>query len=287
MRLYKALLPRRYQRYLRRAGGDSDKCHEALLHGTFYEEYDAYDFAHKCEEERRSYLTDAVRNRLCRRVNDSREQRVVMDKCLCAERLADRFGRRFVAVDDGHGDDFVRLGVELGELVVKPAVGCAGRGVELLSGTTEAHWREYLGRLNQGRWIAEERISQHPFMSRWNASVNTVRFNTFNSGGKVRGFTAFLRTGRAGSFVDNGAQGGIFAAIDDANGLIISHAHELRALACELALRFPRLTYIGWDFALTPSGWIPVEANKGEFIAQQICLGRGLRGEFEMHCGLR
>ena len=55
--LYRLLLPRRYARYLQRAGGDVDKCHEALLHGTYYEEYDSYDFAHKSPAERRTYVT--------------------------------------------------------------------------------------------------------------------------------------------------------------------------------------------------------------------------------------
>ena len=67
--LYKTLLPRRYKHYLQRAGGNTDMCHETLLHGTFYEEYELYGFANKDEAARREYLTDAVRNKICRRVN--------------------------------------------------------------------------------------------------------------------------------------------------------------------------------------------------------------------------
>ena len=43
----------------------------------------------------------------------------------------------------------------------------------------------------------------------------------------------------------------------------------------------PDMTYIGWDMALAMDGWCCVEANKGEFVAQQLTLGRGLREEFE------
>jgi hypothetical protein len=53
-----------------------------------------------------------------------------------------------------------------------------------------------------------------------------------------------------------------------------------------MALRMPSMTYIGWDLALTPDGWEPVEANRGEFVAQQMTQGRGLRKEFEKMCGL-
>jgi hypothetical protein len=47
------------------------------------------------------------------------------------------------------------------------------------------------------------------------------------------------------------------------------------------------MTYIGWDMALTLEGWEPVEANRGEFVAQQTTLGRGLRKDFERACGIR
>ena len=41
------------------------------------------------------------------------------------------------------------------------------------------------------------------------------------------------------------------------------------------------MTYSAWDMALTPEGWATVEANCGEFVAQQRALGRGFRKEFE------
>ena len=58
-------------------------------------------------------------------------------------------------------------------------------------------------------------------------------------------------------------------------------------LSKSMAENIPEMTYIGWDMALTPDGWEPVEANRGEFIAQQITQGRGLRHEFELMCGIR
>ena len=69
-------------------------------------------------------------------------------------------------------------------------------------------------------------------------------------------------------------------------GVSIPRWDEAVALAKAMALAMPGMTYIGWDLALTPDGWEPVEANRGEFIAQQITQGRGLRKEFEQACGL-
>ena len=309
--LYRSLLPRRYARYLQRAGGDVDKCHEALLYGTYYEEYDSYDFAHKSPAERRKYVTDAYRNRRCRRMNNARQQAVVMDKYRTAVLFKDYYGRKFMLCDgEGKCDDFVRFGMEEGCLVVKPVDDCAGRGVQLLHADDEQGWRShYQQMMGQGRrYIAEQRIVQHPSMARWNeSSVNTVRINTLNHYGVIRLLTANIRCGCKGAFCDNCAQGGYCANVDPVKGIIITSAtskgpekydrhpargiafvgeqilcwKELFSLAFSCARRLPKLVYVSWDFALTADGWILVEANKGELIADQRNLGRGLRREFD------
>ncbi|MCQ2294242.1 MAG: hypothetical protein MJZ67_01190 [Bacteroidales bacterium] len=308
--LYRLLLPRRYRHYLLKANGNKDKCHETILHGTYYEEYDAYDFGHKTPSERREYLTDSVRNKICRKVNDPAQQAIVMDKYRTAEHLRDFYGRKFMmlqtATDRGA---FLTFAQECGQVVVKPTQDCAGRGVKLVESTDIGALNALFDSLISAHrpFIVEERIVQDASMAAWNTSVNTIRMNTFQHSGKVEHFTAFLRTGRKGSFVDNGAQGGLFASVDDVSGMIITDGYdefghhyaahpdsqvpyqgvqiprwdELKNLTTRMALQFPKMTYIGWDLALTPSGWVLVEANIGEYIAQQITLKRGLRKEFE------
>ncbi len=287
-----------------------DKCHEALLHGTYYEEYDSYDFAHKSSAERRSYITDAYRNRVCRRINDARQQAVIMDKYRTAEVFSDYYRRKYMLFDSMEQcDSFVRFGMEEGWLVAKPVDDCAGRGVQLLHAENEQEWRDhYRQMMEQGRrYIVEQRIVQHPDMARWNdSSVNTVRINTILCHGTVRVLTANIRCGASGCFVDNCAQGGYCANIDPATGVIITSAtskgpekydrhpdsgitfvgeqipcwQQLLDAATACALRLSKLTYVSWDFALTADGWTLVEANKGELIADQRNLGRGLRKEF-------
>ena len=309
--LYKLLLPGRYNDYLRRADGDTDKCHETLLHGTYYEEYDSYDFAHKTAAERREYLTDAYRNKLCRHYNNARQQAVIMDKYLTAEMFRDHFHRQFMLCEsEGQREAFISLGMREGRLVVKPVDECAGRGVRMIEGDSETSWhKHYDGLMSEGgRHIVEQFIEQLPAMARWNeSSVNTVRINTMNYRGDVRVLTANMRCGAAGRFVDNCAKGGYCANIDPATGRIITSAtskgpeqyavhpgsgvpfegevipqwEELLQAATDMALRLPRLRYVSWDMALTADGWTLVEANKGELIADQRNLGRGLRREFE------
>lgn len=310
--LYKTLLPWKYRTYLERAGGDIDMCHETILHGTFYEEYRAYGFASKSEAERRTYLTDAMRDRICRRVNSRQGERLVANKYLTYCRLKPFYHRKIWLIADKSAiDEAVAHGLQHGKLVAKPTDKCGGRGVQLLQASDNHSWRMLLND-RQGQ-VVEECIPQDEKLAQWNpSSVNTVRVNTFNLQGNVSLFTAFLLTGRIGHFVNNGAQGGLFASIDTDSGIIFTHAYdelgtiypthpdsgipyqgtsiphwrELSDLCRQLALAIPEMTYIGWDMALTPDGWEIVEANRGEFIAQQISQGRGLRREFEQMCGI-
>ena len=309
--LYRLLLPRRYSRYLELAEGNKDKCHEALLFGTYYEEYDSYDFAHKSPAERRTYVTDAYRNRLCRRINDAKQQAVVMDKYRTAVLFGDYYRRKFMLCNgEGQRDDFVRFGMEEGWLVVKPIDDCAGRGVQLLHADDEQGWRNHYRQMMElgRRYIVEQRIVQEPSMARWNeSSVNTVRINTLNHNGTISILTANIRCGCRGAFCDNCAQGGYCANIDPASGIIFTSAtskgpekydrhpdsgiafvgeqiplwQSLLAAASACAQRLPKLTYVSWDFALTADGWTLVEANKGELIADQRNLGRGLKKELK------
>lgn len=310
--LYKTFLSKRYNTYLKRAGGNTDKCHEALLYGTYYEEYDYYDFAHKSAAERRTYVTDAWRNKICRRINDRRQQSIIMDKYRTAIFFNRYYGRAYMLVsssDDRYS--FLKFVQNEASVVAKPTNDCAGRGVELLKGHTSADWNNHFDHIiAAGRpYIVEQLITQHTQMARWNiSSVNTIRVNTMIRNGKVDFITANIRVGRVGAFVDNCAQGGLCANIDPTNGVIITTAcghdehrfsehpdshmpfvgnqvplwQQLLKTVAEMALMLPKLRYCSWDFALTDKGWVLVEANKGELIADQRNLQRGLRNEFTL-----
>jgi len=237
-----------------------------------------------------------------------------MNKFLTAVHLKDFYGRTFMQVkEEADRADFVALGREKGLLVAKPVSDCGGRGVRLLQPTSSDEWDSLFDQLLQEKrpFIVEERIQQDTFMSQYNSSsVNTIRINTFQRNGTVRRFTSIIKTGRKGTFVDNGSQGGVMALVDSETGVILTDAvddfghafvahpdsgvpykgaqiprwDELKEMTTAMALRFPKLTFIGWDMALTPQGWVVVEGNKGEFFAEQIVLGRGLRKEFDAMC---
>lgn len=161
-----------------------------------------------------------------------------------------------------------------------------------------------------GEWIAEELIKQSSEMAQWNkTSVNTIRILSFSGKDGISFTTSFMRTGREGKTVDNAALGGIYAAIDDKTGIIISdgrdeHGHyylehpdshlrfkgwqvpryeELKEMTVAIhSTVFPCMKYVAWDFALTPNGWVIIEGNWGQFVCNQSATGKGLRSIFDM-----
>ena len=72
-----------------------------------------------------------------------------------------------------------------------------------------------------GDWMVEQLIVQHPDTASWNeSSVNTLRIPSFRTNDGVRILQPFFRTGRKGSVVDNAGHGGIFAVFDPETGII-------------------------------------------------------------------
>lgn len=163
--------------------------------------------------------------------------------------------------------------------------------------------------LASGTWIAEELVVQSAEMEAWNpSSVNTVRINSFRKDVDCLVHTPFLRVGRKGSIVDNGGAGGVFCSIDAETGVVatdgftergdvfkehpdsgqafkgeqIPRWQELLALSREIHLSLPEaFRYVGFDFALTDAGWVLIEGNWGQYVAQQVTWERGMKQDFE------
>lgn len=159
--------------------------------------------------------------------------------------------------------------------------------------------------LQIGTCVIEELIEQDYRMGKFHPhSVNTIRFATFYSEGVFTEMFALLRMGCQGNHVDNAGAGGIVAAIDIETGFVktigyredgtdyilhpdtnekivgfgIPRWSECRELVRKLAKICPEQKYVGWDLALTPSGWCMVEGNdRAMFTAIQMCEKKGIR----------
>ena len=138
------------------------------------------------------------------------------------------------------------------------------------------------------------------------SSVNSLRIRTFRFDDRVEILPSNMRIGRGSSVVDNTGQGGISAAIDE-KGCIFTACDETGTLfevhpdsgeriigervpcwedavffAKCLALVVPCVRYVGWDLALTDSGWVMIEGNdKGMFVGIQKPRQRGFRPQMD------
>ena len=195
-------------------------------------------------------------------------------------------------------------------LVKKNNFQSLGKETEKIEVTENTDLRALYKRIaaNGKYFILEDLIRPHPVLKRLNPdSVNTVRIVTFLDRKEVVVLDSFLRTGRRGSFVDNGGSGGIFVHVDPAKGITDSRGIDERGFfyeshpdhgycfngirmpfweealdtAKKAALTIPGARYVGWDLACTEENrWIIVEGNAMTmYIGQQATLGVGKRKE--------
>ena len=198
--------------------------------------------------------------------------------------------------------------------IVKPLSEACGHGVKIIKRNAFGDEESLLNGLvmDYGKgFILEELICQHEALAKYHpSSVNTIRVNTFNSlnyeGGSIDVKFPVLRVGRKESVVDNSGSGGIFIAIDENTGKLLSAADEefhsyqehpdthipfddvipfwkeLVVIAKEVARVLPELRIADLDFALDEDkGWVLVEVNCEPHMLYEIATEKGIRRYME------
>lgn len=139
-------------------------------------------------------------------------------------------------------------------------------------------------------------------------SVNGVRITTIRVYGDVHIYNPWLKVGVIDNVVASAAQGGFDAGIDPLTGILDSDGFledgssieyhpttkvkikgfkipkwdEAVNMAKEVALSLPRtINYVGWDFVLTPNGWIVMEGNFYGDPMWQMYYQKGMKADFE------
>lgn len=274
-------------------------------------DYFLFNLRNKTDEEIKNYLSDAGMMELLSKTGARQLHNIELNEKCNFYKIASHWFFRDVAIIESTNDfdEFLAITTKHKRVIIKPAsVGC-GQGIFIYDSSCgkspKAMFDEIMIKGNS--YIIEELISQGKEMSSWNeSSVNTLRINTYKNKKGVFNHVCFIRTGRAGSFVDNGGQGGIFACIDSNTGKIMTDGYDEHGRSyethpdsgieykgwqipnwnevLELAkyihkTAFPKHPYIAWDFAQSKNGWVLIEGNWGQFVAQQICLGHGVKNE--------
>lgn len=295
--------------YIKKLVGDIKRCF--VRYGAKPAEYFYFGFEGLSNVNRGGYLTETQEDgELIKKTGFDKYLSDLSDKWHFYE-LAKPFFRRAVILfnENTSKEEIIEFGLNVRDLFIKPLAGSEGEGAFTVSIIDKQSAEELFNKLvaSKAKWMVEERIKQSAEMAAWNASsINTVRLPSFLN---KKGFfilAPILRTGRAGSCIDNTSAGGVFALIDSVTGKICSSGHdiynhiyhehpdshvtfkgyqiprwdELVQTARKVHETFPDHIYIAWDFALTDYGWDLIEGNWGRFRGGQLAGKKGIKKEF-------
>lgn len=289
-----------------------DMVYSYLRYGATPLEYVLFNFMNKKHTQRKTFLTDKEKDMLSIQYTGFDKFKTdLQDKFHFYQLLSSYFKRGVLKLDRNTSfEQFEQFCRKEETCFIKPLSASYGIGAikyTYLSETCHDLFVELTAQMDNGSYILEGFIEQDKSLSVFNASsVNTVRLPTIINGNGFHVLAPFLRTGRKGSIVDNGGGGGIFCAIDERTGLVVSQGcdekgnryakhpdsgipfkgfqipewNKLLALAEEIHKKMDGHKYIAWDFAYTPKGWVLIEGNWGQFL-YQFALQIGIKKKFE------
>lgn len=157
--------------------------------------------------------------------------------------------------------------------------------------------------------VLEELIVQDESLAELNpSSVNGVRVTTIRIDGKIHIYHPWIKVAVGGEFVASATLGGFDACIDAETGIVDTNGYledgsfieyhpdtnvkikgfkiprwqELIDLSKKVASSMDNtINYVGWDFVLTPNGWVIMEGNFYGDTMWQMCYDKGMKSEFE------
>lgn len=265
----------------------------SVRYGAGYHDYVMFGFYDMNGKHRDTYVTRLRNKKMITLLNDPETAEIFDHKTLFNPRFKDYLGRGFLVVDGMTREQFGEFMNGKETVFAKPDVGESGKGIERL------HRSDFKDLDGMYRYIKEtgfgvigEQIRQHEDMDRlYSGCVNTLRIVTLLTG-EPGSYTphcvyAVVKTGAGGKFVDNLENGGLFCPVDRETGEItgVGHTSALTTLerhpdtgiqligyripfvkqAIELckraALEEPKMRFVGWDVAITPTGPVIVEGN--------------------------
>lgn len=271
----------------------ADAVYCGYRHGASPENYFALRFYELSERQRETFLTSG-RSRECdRRLNaavSEADRRALSCKNEFNAVFAGLVKRESVYAPDCGFDVFAAFLGRHDELMLKPARGMMGRGIEKLRTSQLGSAGAFYRSCRENRLLLEEVIAQHPVLSAPNpGSVNSVRINAARSrDGQIVLIGACLKCGGKGACTDNFHSGGVAYPIDMETGrvsgpgrnnsqtrdfiyhpgsgvrmpgLIVPYWREVTDCVRRAMELVPTVGYAGWDIAVTPQGPELIEGN--------------------------
>ncbi len=252
-----------------------------------YNDYREFEFYSINDAKKATFLTRGLNNNIIRDYNDKSKMNVFDDKILFNELFKDFIGREWIDLRKATASDLEAMLKKYGAVIVKPADGICGKGIEKLTYTeamdVEAEYKRFV---ENNQMLVENYLVQHSEMSRiYPNSVNTMRMFTFCKDGESHLLQTIIKFGNNG-VVDNFHSGGMYAFADE-NGVVVTPAldkedfvyekhpatgesilgfkipmhKEAKELVERAALLVPSMGYVGWDVAISENGPVVIEGN--------------------------
>ena len=257
-------------------------------YGIGYLDYMTFGFAYIKKDKRKTFMTMDDNLSLARRLNNPEANPVFTDKLNFNRTFKDFLKRDFADLNDGF-EAFEAFCQGKDCFFAKEPVSFGGLGVQKISLKDKNLKELYSELLAKKLFLAEEAITQHEEMNKLcRRSVNTIRIVTLLSDkGNANFVYALIRVGSGKNDVDNVTSGGMYTLLSEKGeithplfcdktvsyytehpvsgckfiGFKVPFFNEALELCKKAAKIEPRMRYVGWDVAITPSGPVLVEGN--------------------------
>ncbi|MDL5487157.1 sugar-transfer associated ATP-grasp domain-containing protein [Microbacterium wangruii] len=281
----------------------ADMMWEAGVHGVGFQDYIDYDFAILTREERATYMTNPVSNRLSLTFDDPAYRHVFHDKVEFNRVFDAHLQREWLVLREDNADELRAFADRHGVIVTKEPLGHQGRGVHRYHTDAVTDWSAFhRGLLARGEILVEEVIRQHEDLAALCAgTVNTTRVTAFFDGETTHILAMAQKFGR-GAVSDQNTFGGFYAMLDERgratgagydssnrvyethpdSGVRISDFElprfdEVVAFVDRVARVVPQVRYVGWDIAVTAHGPVLVEGNWAAGVYENKPSATGIR----------
>jgi len=260
-----------------------------IKYGAGYSDYKLNEFYNLNGEQRATYVTRGINNRLVAMLNNKDYYKYVEDKSIFNKIFSKFIGREWIDINSTSFEAFSGFMEDKHTVISKPFSSTCGVGVKKHIKSDYANLNAMYDHLKEKRsGLLENYIIQHKDINNlYPHSVNSIRIVTVLVDGSANVIYAFIRIGNDGRFVDNINAGGMAAPIDLNSGKVLYPAFDKNSkyyekhpltqveiagfkipyweesikMCLEAAKLIPELGYIGWDIAVTDNGPLLIEAN--------------------------
>lgn len=251
-------------------------------------DYERFEFKRKSAFERNRYMTFLRYFKIAKRIDRQIFSEISANKSRELQIFSNFVNRQWMSVDNNTSyEDIMAFIASNQALIAKPAHGEQGHGIFKLK--TENDVQRLLSERMDTPFILEEIVENVDYIKEINpSSLNTIRAYTLTTGkGETIILAILLRVGANGSTVDNWGSGGIGYNFDLETGICcqkgtdkkggkhiyhpgsgkmmlgfkIEHFEELKKYIVKLSKVVPEARFVGWDIAITPSGFELIEMN--------------------------